>query len=284
MKMKEGMVMKKSLSAEELRKLAYENRRLMLDVMFHVKSGHQGGSLSLMDIMTALYFSLMNIDSDRPDWADRDRLVLSKGHASAGYYTVLAQRGFFPKEELFTYSRINSRLQGHPDMLKTPGVDFTSGSLGQGFSAAIGIALGAKKVKQPFLTYVILGDGELDEGQVWEGIMFAANYKLDNLIVIVDKNGFQCAGSCEDIMSNEHLDEKFESFNWHVLKMNGNRMEDILETIKGAQKPVGKPTVIIAETLKGKGVKFMENRFEWHSQVFTEETYNRAINELYMEV
>lgn len=272
------------MSVDQLQTMAYENRRLMLDVIYKVKSGHQGGSLSAIDILTALYFNVLNIDENRPEWAERDRLVVSKGHASVGYYTVLAKRGFFPIEELDTYSMLGSRLQGHPDMCKTPGVDYTTGSLGQGFSAAIGMALGARKSERSYLTYTLLGDGELNEGQVWEGLMFAAKHKLDNLIAILDYNKLQCTGFVEETMPLEPLANKFSDFNWRVLRMNGHRMSEILATVKTAQKPAGKPTVIIADTVKGKGVKFMENRYEWHAQIFTDETYHQAVNDLYKEV
>ena len=266
--------------SKALEKQAYNMRVSMMDTIFKAKSGHQGGSLSALDIITTLYFNELNVDTERPDWEDRDRFVLSKGHASVGYYTVLGHRGFFPIEEMKTYSMINSRLQGHPDMCKTPGVDYTSGSLAQGFSAAIGIAMGGKLRKKDFRVYAMVGDGELNEGQIWEGILFAAKYKLDNFIAIIDRNGLQCSDNTENALPLEPLAAKWCDFGWEVLEIDGHDFQAILDAIAKAKTIKGKPVVIIASTIKGKGVSFMENSVAWHAQIFNENTYKAAKNEL----
>jgi transketolase len=243
-------------------------------------SGHPGGSLSATDIVTALYFHFMRVDPARPDWQDRDRFILSKGHACPVWYASLARKGYFPVEELLTLRRINSILQGHPDMRKTPGVDMTTGSLGQGLSAGIGMALGLKLDKKSARVYVVLGDGEMDEGQSWEAMMTAAKYHLDNLIAIVDYNNLQLDGTCDQVMPIEPLCAKWQAFNWQVFEMDGNDMVQVVETIEAARAVLGKPSVIIAHTVKGKGVSFMENECDWHGRAPDDKQYAQALREL----
>ena len=242
--------------------------------------GHPGGSLSIADILTVLYFNELNIDEKNPKWEDRDRLVLSKGHCAPALYSVLANRGFFDKKELKTLRKLGSFLQGHPDMKKTPGVDMTTGSLGQGLSAANGMAIAAKLDNKNYRVYCILGDGEIEEGQVWEAAMASNKYKLDNLCVIVDNNNLQIDGKIEDVMSPYPIDEKFRSFGFQIIKIDGNDIDEILKAFEVAKNVKGKPTCIIAKTIKGKGISFMENEASWHGKAPNKEEYDKAVKEL----
>lgn len=244
------------------------------------KSGHPGGSLSAADIMTYLYFSEMNIDPNNPEKPDRDRFVLSKGHCAPALYAALAHRGFFPVEELKTLRKIGSRLQGHPDMKKIPGVDMSSGSLGQGISAACGMAKAAKLTGADYRVYAMLGDGEIQEGQVWEAAMFAAHYQLDNLCVLVDNNGLQIDGNIKDVMSPYPIDQKFEAFGFHVINIDGHDFDQIEAAYQEVRTVKGKPTAIVAKTVKGKGVSFMENQASWHGTAPNDEQYETAMKEL----
>jgi transketolase len=263
---------------------ARQIRKDILTMIHAAHSGHPGGSLSAADVVTALYFHFMHVDPARPRWEDRDRFVLSKGHACPVWYACLARKGFFPVEWLLTLRQIDSLLQGHPDMLKTPGVDMTTGSLGQGLSAAVGMALGLKLDHKPARVYAVLGDGELDEGQVWEAALSAAKYRLDNLLAFVDYNNLQLDGRCDQIMPVEPLAAKWDAFNWQVLEMDGHNMPQIVETIETALQVRGRPTVIIAHTVKGKGVSFMENDCDWHGRAPDDEQYAQAIRELEMSL
>ncbi|SHM58339.1 transketolase subunit A [Caldanaerovirga acetigignens] len=265
---------------EELTKAARKVRRSIIEMTAEAGSGHPGGSLSCADILVALYFHEMKVDPQNPDWPDRDRFVLSKGHAAPALYAVLAERGYFPKEELKTLRKINSILQGHPDMKKTPGVDMTTGSLGQGLSAANGMALAGKLDGKSYRVYVLLGDGELEEGQVWEAAMAAAHYKLDNLTAFVDHNGLQIDGPIVQVMSPEIIQEKFRAFGWHVIDVDGHDFEDILRAIEEAKSIKEKPTVIVAKTVKGKGVPFMENQVDWHGKAPSKEQAEEALKVL----
>ena len=244
------------------------------------KSGHPGGSLSAADILAYLYFKEMNIDPENPKMDDRDRFVLSKGHIAPGLYAALANRGFFPVEELLTLRKIGSRLQGHPDMKKIPGVDMTTGSLGQGISAACGMAMAAKLQNKDYRVYTMLGDGEIQEGQVWEASMFAGHNKLDNLVVIVDNNGLQIDGNIADVCSPYPIDEKFKAFNFHVINIDGHNLDEIEAAFEEAKTVKGMPTAIIAKTVKGKGVSFMENLASWHGTAPNDEQYEIAMAEL----
>jgi transketolase len=246
----------------------------------NAEGGHTGGALSIADIMAVLYFYILRIDPENPKWEDRDRVVLSKGHASAAWYAALAERGYFPKEELLTFDHVDSRLQGHPDMNRTPGVDMSSGSLGQGISAAIGMALAARYLKKTYRTFVILGDGETQEGQVWEAAMTAAHYKLDNLIVTLDYNKLQLFGQTNTIMNIEPVIEKWQAFGWNTIEINGHRINEIIQALENAVKFEGKPTIIVAHTIKGKGVSFMENKVEWHALPPTKKQAKQALKEL----
>ena len=242
--------------------------------------GHPGGSLSIADILTVLYFNELNIDEKNPKWEDRDRLVLSKGHCAPALYSVLANRGFFDKKELKTLRKLGSFLQGHPDMKKTPGVDMTTGSLGQGLSSANGMAIAAKLDDKSYRVYCILGDGEIEEGQIWEAAMASNKYKLDNLCVIVDNNNLQIDGKIEDVMSPYPIDEKFRSFGFQIIKIDGNDIDEILKAFEVAKNVKGKPTCIIAKTIKGKGISFMENEASWHGKAPNKEEYDKAVKEL----
>ena len=242
--------------------------------------GHPGGSLSIADILTVLYFNELNIDEKNPKWEDRDRLVLSKGHCAPALYSVLANRGFFDKKELKTLRKLGSFLQGHPDMKKTPGVDMTTGSLGQGLSSANGMAIAAKLDNKSYRVYCILGDGEIEEGQIWEAAMASNKYKLDNLCVIVDNNNLQIDGKIEDVMSPYPIDEKFRSFGFQIIKIDGNDIDEILKAFEVAKNVKGKPTCIIAKTIKGKGISFMENEASWHGKAPNKEEYDKAVKEL----
>ncbi|MSA03389.1 transketolase [Lactonifactor sp. BIOML-A3] len=265
----------------ELQKTANEVRKGIVTAVHSAKAGHPGGSLSAADIFTYLYFEEMNIDPKDPKKADRDRFVLSKGHTAPGLYSTLAQRGFFPVEDLKTLRHLGSYLQGHPDMKHIPGVDMSSGSLGQGISAAVGMALSAKMSGADYRTYTLLGDGEVQEGQVWEAAMFAGHRKLDNLVVIVDNNGLQIDGDIEDVCSPYPIDKKFEAFNFHVINLeDGNDMDQIKAAFDEARATKGMPTAIIAKTVKGKGVSFMENQASWHGAAPNDEQYAVAIADL----
>ena len=265
---------------QELEKKAIEVRKGIIEAVYSGKSGHPGGSLSIADILTVLYFNEMNIDEKNPKWEDRDRLVLSKGHCSPALYSCLANRGFFGVEKLKTFRNINSNLQGHPDMNKVPGVDMTTGSLGQGLSSANGMAIAGKMNNKNYRVYCILGDGEIEEGQVWEAAMASNKYKLDNLCVIIDNNNLQIDGTIEEVMSSYPIDEKFRSFGFEIIKINGHDIDEILKAFEVAKNIKGKPTCIIAKTIKGKGVSYMENQVGWHGKAPNEEQYKLAINEL----
>lgn len=267
-------------SINELKQIAKNVRKGIIEQVYSAQSGHPGGALSVADILTVLYFAEMNIDEKNPNKDERDRLVLSKGHASAGLYSVLANRGFFDVSELKSFRNINSNLQGHPDKNKVPGVDMTTGSLGQGLSSANGMAISAKLRKKDYRVYCILGDGELGEGQVWEAAMAAAHYKLDNLCVIVDNNNLQIDGEIGKVMSSYPIDEKFASFGFEVMNIDGNDIEEIIKAFSVAKIIKGKPTAIIAKTVKGKGVSYMENNAGWHGKTPNETEYNQAIDEI----
>ncbi len=272
--------MDKILDITELENKAKEVRKGIIDAVYSANSGHPGGSLSIADIMTVLYFNEMSIDENNPKWEDRDRLVLSKGHCSPALYSCLAERGFFNKEELKTFRKLNSNLQGHPDMNKVLGVDMTTGSLGQGLSVANGMAIAGKLDKKNYRVYAILGDGEIEEGQIWEAAMASRKYKLDNLCVIVDKNNLQIDGTTDEVMSLAPIDEKFRSFGFEVITIDGNNILEIMKAFAKAKTVKNKPTCIIAKTIKGKGVSFMEDKVEWHGKAPSEEQYNLAMQEL----
>ena len=269
------------MSDEELKKVANEVRKGIVTGVHAAKSGHPGGSLGAADIMTYLYFEEMNVDPADPRKADRDRFVLSKGHCAPALYAVLAERGFFGKEELETLRHIGSRLQGHPNMNDTPGVDMSTGSLGQGISAAVGMALAAKHWGDSYRVYTLLGDGECEEGQVWEAAMFAGNHALDNLVAVVDHNGLQIDGTIDEVNSAMPLADKFRAFRWHVIELaDGNDMEQIAAAFAEAREVSGAPVAIIAETVKGKGVSFMENQVGWHGKAPNDEQFEQAMAEL----
>ncbi len=264
----------------ELAKIATKIRENAIEAVYSAASGHPGGSLSVADILTVLYFEVMNLDPQDPKNENRDRFVLSKGHCSPALYATLAHRGFFPVEDLKTFRHIDSYLQGHPDMKGVPGVDMSTGSLGQGISAANGMAISAKIRGKDYRVYSVLGDGELEEGQVWEAAMFAAHYKLDNLTAFVDFNGLQIDGKISDVMSPLPIDEKFKAFGWNVIVIDGHNLEEIYEAINTAKNTKGQPTVIIAKTVKGKGVSYMENEAGWHGNAPKKEQYELAVKEL----
>ena len=265
---------------KELMQIATKVRMGAVEAVYSGKSGHPGGSLSCSDVLTYLYFEKMNIDPQNPKADERDRFVLSKGHCAPALYSVLANRGYFPVEELKTLRAADSRLQGHPDMKKIPGVDMSTGSLGQGISAAVGMALSGKHFGNTYRVYSVLGDGECEEGQVWEAAMFASHKKLDNLCIVVDFNGLQIDGAITDVNSPLPLDEKFAAFGWNVIVINGNDMDDIDSAFTAAEACKGKPTAIIAKTTKGKGVSFMENQAGWHGKAPSQEEYEKAMAEL----
>ena len=264
----------------ELKITANKVRQLIIEGVFNAKSGHPGGSLSAADIFTYLYFKELNVDPKNPKWADRDRFVLSKGHCCPGLYAALAIKGYFPEKEIKSLRHIGAMLQGHPNMKGTPGVDMSSGSLGQGVSAACGMALAAKMDNASYRVYAMLGDGECEEGQVWESAMFAAHHNLDNLCYIVDYNGLQIDGKVSEVAGLEPLDKKFESFGFEVIKICGHCFNQIEEAFEKAKSIKGKPTVIIAETVKGKGVSYMEDQVGWHGKAPNQEQYELALNEL----
>ncbi len=268
------------MNTTELKKIATKVRINIVDMLAAAGSGHPGGSLSMTDILTVLYFTKMNIRTNEPKWEDRDRFVLSKGHAAPGLYAVLAERGFFPVENLKTLRKFESKLQGHPDMKKTPGVDMSTGSLGQGLSAANGMAIAGKLDKKDYHVYAIVGDGELQEGQIWEAAMSSAHYKLDNLTIFVDHNGLQIDGTNEEVMNVNPVTDKFAAFGWNVISIDGHNPEEIGAAIDQAKTVKGKPTVIVAKTVKGKGVSFMENQVGWHGSAPNKEQRDQAIAEL----
>ena len=268
------------MTNQELKETAVEIRKGIVTAVHSAASGHPGGSLSAADIFTYLYFEEMNIDPKDPKKEDRDRLVLSKGHVAPGLYATLAQRGYFPKEDLKTLRHTGSYLQGHPDMKHIPGVDMSSGSLGQGLSAAVGMALAGKMKKKDYRVYAVTGDGEIQEGQIWEAAMFAGARKLDNLVVIVDNNNLQIDGAVSDVCSTYPIDKKFEAFNFHVINIDGNDFDEIRAALKEARETKGMPTAIIAKTIKGKGVSFMEDQAGWHGKAPNDEEYRIAMDEL----
>ena len=268
------------MNKQELMKTANEIRKGIVTAVHSAKSGHPGGSLSATDIYTYLYFEEMNIDPKDPKKPDRDRFVLSKGHTAPGLYSTLANRGYFPVEDLTTLRHTGSYLQGHPDMKHIPGVDMSSGSLGQGISAAVGMAIGGKMSGDGFRVYALLGDGEIQEGQVWEAAMLAGHRKLDNLVVIVDNNNLQIDGPITEVNSPYPIDKKFEAFNFHVINIDGNDFDQIDAAFKEARATKGMPTAIIAKTLKGKGVSFMENQVGWHGAAPNDEQYAAAMEDL----
>ena len=267
-------------SKVDLAKIACKVRMGIIEGTFNAKSGHPGGSLSISEILTYLYFNEMNVDPANPNMDCRDRFVLSKGHAAPALYAVMAHRGYFPVEELKTLRKVDSRLQGHPSMKCLPGIDISSGSLGQGISAACGMALGAKLKNADFRVYTILGDGEIEEGQVWEAAMYAAAKKLDNLVAFVDNNNLQIDGTVEEVNSPYPIPEKFTAFGWNVIEIDGHSFDEIEKALNDARECKGKPTAIIATTVKGKGISFMENQVNWHGSAPNAEQYETAMAEL----
>ena len=268
------------MTNEELEIMAKKVRKGIIEAVYSNNSGHPGGSLSIADILTVLYFKEMNINPKNPKWEDRDRLVLSKGHCSPALYSCLANRGYFPVEDLKTFRNINSYLQGHPDMKNIPGVDMTTGSLGQGLSSANGMAIAGKMEGKNYRVYCILGDGEIEEGQIWEAAMTSAKYKLDNLCVIVDNNNLQIDGTIEEVMSPYPIDEKFRSFGFQIINIDGHNIREIIDALDVAKNIKEKPVCIIAKTIKGKGISYMENKAEWHGKAPNEEQYKLALKEL----
>lgn len=272
------------MTIKELYKTSYELRLKAVEMVHNAKTGHAAPSLSMADIITTLYFQVMNIDPLNPKWENRDRFVLSKGHAAPMYYAALAKRGFFPEADLMEYRKLNSKLQGHPDMRKCPGVDMTTGSLGNGISAAVGMALIAKRTGKEHFVYALTGDGELQEGIVWEALMAAGNSGLDNLILIVDYNRLQSGGSVENIQNLEPLEGKFQSFGWNTFCVDGHDIPALEETISSAKETKGKPIALIAKTTKGKGVSYMENQYLWHMKAPNDEQMEQARIELEREI
>ena len=265
---------------KELKLHAANVRKMALEAVYSANAGHPGGSLSITDILTYLYMEEMNVNPDEPQWADRDRFVLSKGHCSPALYGALAERGFIPKEDIKTFRHAESYLQGHPDMKGVPGVDMSTGSLGQGISAACGMAKAAKLDGKEYRVYAALGDGECEEGQVWEAAMFAAHYELDNLTAFLDFNGLQIDGDITKVMNPTPFDKKFEAFGWNVITIDAHDFEQIEDAVAKAKTAKGKPTLILAKSTKGKGVSFMENKAEWHGAAPNQEQYETAIAEL----
>lgn len=270
----------KIVDTKALERIANEVRKNIIQEVYEAQSGHPGGSLSCADILTVLYFNQMNINPNKPEDRNRDRLIVSKGHSSPAIYAVLAEKGFFPKEELKTFRKLGSNLQGHPDMNKVPGVDMTTGSLGQGLSVANGMAIASKKEELGCRVYCILGDGEIEEGQIWEAAMTSNKYQLDNLCVILDNNGLQIDGKIEDVKELDCIYSKWESFGFHVISVDGHNMESLIDAFNTAKQTKGKPSIIIAKTIKGKGVSFMENQVGWHGKAPKEEEFQMAMNEL----
>ncbi len=270
----------KRTEIENLEKTAKKIRKEIIEQVYRAGSGHPGGSLSIADILTVLYFYELNINTNNPKWEDRDRFVLSKGHCAPALYSCLANKGFFSLEELKKFRQLNGCLQGHPDMKNIPGVDMTTGSLGQGLSCANGMAIAGKIDNKDYRVYCLLGDGEIEEGQIWEAAMSACKYKLDNLCVIIDNNDLQIDGTIDEVMSSKPIDEKFKSFGFQIIKIDGNDIDEIIKAFDVAKTIKEKPTFIIAKTIKGKGVSFMENKVEWHGKAPSEEQYNMAIEEI----
>ena len=270
----------KITNVEALKGIATEVRKGIIEAVYSAKSGHPGGALSCADILTVLYFNQMNIDEEKPDDPNRDRLILSKGHASAALYSVLAEKGYFDKELLKTFRKIGSNLQGHPDMRKVHGVDMTTGSLGQGLSVAVGMALASKMNKAGCKVYCVMGDGEIEEGQVWEAAMAASKNKLDNLCVILDNNNLQIDGEIDKVGGMNNITEKFQSFGFNTINIDGHNIDSIIDACTTAKQTKGKPTIIISKTIKGKGETFMENKTERHGKAPSEEEYNLAMEEL----
>ena len=268
------------MSVEELKQMAVNIRCDIIEMIATAKAGHPGGSLSAADVVTALYFRIMRLDPENPDWPDRDRFILSKGHACPVWYAALAERGYFDKSHLGTLRRLNSILQGHPDMRKTPGIDMTAGSLGQGMSAGLGMALSGKLRKKDYHVWVIIGDGEMQEGAIWESAMAAAKWKVDNLTYILDRNHLQNDSCVDTEMPIEPVADKWRAFNWNVIEIDGHDMEQIVEALETAKTVKGQPTIIIAETVKGKGVSYMENVAEWHGKAPCEEEADIALKEI----
>ena len=268
------------MNIQDLENKAKKIRSNIINQIYNAKSGHPGGSLSSADILTALYFNEMNVNPNEPKCNTRDRFILSKGHAAPVLYSTLAEKGFFEEEKLYNLRKIDSILQGHPDMNKVPGVDMTTGSLGQGLSAANGMAIAAKLDNLDYRVYCLLGDGEIEEGQIWEAAMTSSHYKLDNLCVIVDNNNLQIDGAIDKVMNSYPIDKKFESFGFNVINIDGNNMEEILKAFEVAKYIKEKPTAIIAKTVKGRGISFMENQVGWHGKAPNEEEYKNAILEL----
>jgi transketolase len=266
-------------SIQELQKKAVERRMELIQMIYEAKTGHTGGSLSCLDIMVTLYYEIMNIDPKNPKWTERDRFILSKGHSVEGYYTILADLGFFPKEELKTFSKYQSRLIGHPT-LKVPGIEMNTGALGHGLSAAIGMALAGKMDQKAYKVYVLMGDGEQAEGSVWEAAMAAGNYKLDNLIAIIDRNRLQISGNTENVMRLEPFRDKWSAFGWEVTEVAGNDIAKLVELFRKLPDVAGKPHLVIANTTKGKGISYMENVAKWHHGVPSEEQLAQALKEL----
>lgn len=274
---------KKRPDIKELKKEATEIRKDIIRMLGEAGSGHSGGSLSSVEIMMGLYYYKLRYDPKNPHWSDRDRFILSKGHVCPCLYTVMARCGYFPREELMTLRKLYSRLQGHPHMLKLPGLETSCGSLGQGLSIANGIALGARLDKKGYRVYCLLGDGEIDEGQVWEAAMTANHYKLDNLCAIIDRNRLQIDGFTEDVMKLEPIGKRWESFGWHVIEVDGHNIKEVMDAYDEAERTKGKPTMIIAHTIKGKGVSFMEDKAEWHGVAPKGEQIALALKELNMK-
>jgi transketolase len=267
----------------ELKKIARELRVDIINMLVEAGSGHPGGSLSAIDILTCLYFHFLRHDPQNPHWPARDRFVLSKGHAVPAVYACLAKAGYFPKSELLTLRKINSRLQGHPDRVKLPGLEASTGSLGQGLSIAIGLAIASKLDGDPFRVYCMLGDGETQAGQIWEGLMSAPKFKLDNLVTILDYNKGQIDGPTNDIMNLEPIMEKVKAFNWHVIEIDGHDYVQIFDALESAQKVKGQPTFILAQTVKGKGVSFMEGQISWHGKAPSREQGELAVKEILVD-
>lgn len=265
---------------KELEKVANTLRKDIITMLNEAGSGHPGGSLSACEIVTALFFKEMRIDPARPKWEDRDRFILSKGHAAPVLYAALAEKGYFPKDELMKLRKIGAMLQGHPDMKGTPGVDMSTGSLGQGLAAANGMALAGKLDGNDYRVFALLGDGEVQEGMIWEAAMFASHNKLDNLTVFLDHNGLQIDGENKEVMNIEPIDKKWEAFGWHVIKIDGHSFEEIFNGIEESKNTKGKPTIIIANTVKGKGISYMENEAGWHGKTPSDEEAKKALDEL----
>lgn len=272
--------MKKERLVRILENKARTIRKDIIEMIYRAGSGHPGGSLSAADIVTALYFSQMRHNPRSPSWSDRDRFILSKGHCAPLLYAVLAESGYFSKKELKSLRKIGSRLQGHPDMRKTAGVEVSTGSLGQGLSIANGIALASKMDKRDSTIYVLLGDGEIEEGQIWEAAMLASHYELDNIVAILDYNGLQVDGPVTQVMNIEPVSDKWKAFGWYVIEINGHSMPEIVESLNRAKTCQGKPAIIIAHTVKGKGISFMENKVEWHGKAPSKGEYRQALEEL----